>query len=50
MPVSPLQTPLPPTFAQDPAPVDEMEVLRSEISGLRDRLRVHAREARQPLR
>ncbi|GLR60069.1 succinoglycan biosynthesis protein exop [Rhizobium indigoferae] len=50
MPVSPLQTPLPPTFAQDPAPVDEMEVLRSEISGLRDRLRVHALEARQPLR
>ncbi|MFW8602964.1 succinoglycan biosynthesis protein exop [Rhizobium beringeri] len=50
MPVSPPQTPLPPTFAQDPAPVDEMEVLRSEISGLRDRLRVHALEARQPLR
>jgi hypothetical protein len=36
--------------AQDPAPIDEMEVLRSEISGLRDRLRVHALEARQPLR
>jgi hypothetical protein len=50
MPVSPPQTPLPPTFAQDPAPVDEMEVLRSEISDLRDRLRVHALEARQPLR
>ncbi|TAY50589.1 succinoglycan biosynthesis protein exop [Rhizobium leguminosarum] len=50
MPVSPPQTPLPPTFAQDPAPVDEMEVLRSEISGLRDRLRVHALDARQPLR
>ncbi|TBZ80315.1 succinoglycan biosynthesis protein exop [Rhizobium leguminosarum] len=50
MPVSTLQTPLPPTFAQDPAPVDEMEVLRSEISGLRDRLRVHALDARQPLR
>ncbi|NKM47679.1 succinoglycan biosynthesis protein exop [Rhizobium leguminosarum bv. viciae] len=33
-----------------PAPVDEMELLRSEISGLRDRLRVHALEARQPLR
>ncbi|MGR9195596.1 succinoglycan biosynthesis protein exop [Rhizobium leguminosarum] len=50
MPVSPPQTPLPPTFAEDPAPVDEMEVLRSEISGLRDRLRVHALDARQPLR
>jgi hypothetical protein len=33
-----------------PAPLDEMELLRSEISGLRDRLRVHALEARQPLR
>ncbi|MGR9134410.1 succinoglycan biosynthesis protein exop [Rhizobium leguminosarum] len=50
MPVSPPQTALPPTFARDPAQVDEMEVLRSEISGLRDRLRVHALEARQPLR
>ncbi|WP_027685963.1 succinoglycan biosynthesis protein exop [Rhizobium leguminosarum] len=50
MPVSPPQTPLPPTLAQDPAPVDEMEVLRSEISGLRDRLRLHALEARQPRR
>ncbi|MGR9433780.1 succinoglycan biosynthesis protein exop [Rhizobium leguminosarum] len=50
MPVSPPQTALPPTFAQDPAQVDEMEVLRSEISGLRDRLRVHALAARQPLR
>ncbi|TAY65085.1 succinoglycan biosynthesis protein exop [Rhizobium leguminosarum] len=50
MPASPPQTPLSPTFAQDPAPVDEMEVLRSEISGLRDRLRLHALEARQPLR
>lgn len=44
------QVPLPSMPAQDPAPVDEMEVLRSEISGLRDRLRVHAFEARQPLR
>ncbi|RWY91735.1 succinoglycan biosynthesis protein exop [Rhizobium leguminosarum] len=50
MPVSPPQIPLPPTFAQDPAPIDELEVLRSEISGLRDRLRVHALDARQPLR
>ncbi|MGO7589158.1 succinoglycan biosynthesis protein exop [Rhizobium leguminosarum] len=50
MPASPPQTPLPPTFAQDPAPVDEMEMLRSEISGLRDRLRLHALDARQPLR
>ncbi|MDR9807616.1 succinoglycan biosynthesis protein exop [Rhizobium hidalgonense] len=30
--------------------VDEMEALRSEISGLRDRLLVHGLEARQPLR
>ncbi|WP_017967060.1 succinoglycan biosynthesis protein ExoP [Rhizobium leguminosarum] len=44
------QVPLQSMPAQDPAPVDEMEVLRSEISGLRDRLRVHAFEARQPLR
>ncbi|TBD36332.1 GumC domain-containing protein [Rhizobium ruizarguesonis] len=44
------QAPLPSMPAQDPAPIDEMEVLRSEISGLRDRLRVHALEARQPLR
>ncbi|AUW40823.1 succinoglycan biosynthesis protein exop [Rhizobium leguminosarum] len=50
MPVSLPQTPLPPTLAQDPAPVDEMEVLCSEISGLRDRLRLHALEARQPRR
>ncbi|NNH56755.1 succinoglycan biosynthesis protein exop [Rhizobium laguerreae] len=46
MPVSRPQAP-PPSI---PAPADEMEVLRSEISGLRDRLRVHAFEARQPLR
>ncbi|API53243.1 succinoglycan biosynthesis protein exop [Rhizobium leguminosarum] len=46
MRVSRPQAPLPPM----PAPVDEMELLRSEISGLRDRLRVHALEARQPLR
>ncbi|TBB47668.1 GumC domain-containing protein [Rhizobium ruizarguesonis] len=44
------QAPLPSMPAQDPAPIDEMEVLRSEISGLRDRLRAHALEARQPLR
>ncbi|TBY45932.1 succinoglycan biosynthesis protein exop [Rhizobium leguminosarum bv. viciae] len=44
------QAPLPSMPARDPAPIDEMEVLRSEISGLRDRLRVHALEARQPLR
>ncbi|WP_027666410.1 succinoglycan biosynthesis protein exop [Rhizobium leguminosarum] len=53
MPVSRPQAPLPsvPSVpAQAPAPVDEMELLRSEISGLRDRLRVHALEARQPLR
>ena len=39
---------LPPAPVQHSAPADEMDVLRSEISGLRDRLRVHAREARQP--
>ncbi|MGZ2482165.1 uncharacterized protein involved in exopolysaccharide biosynthesis [Rhizobium pisi] len=49
VPLSRPQAPLPSMPAQDPAPVDEMEVLRSEISGLRDRLRVHALEARQPL-
>ncbi|MBY3039318.1 succinoglycan biosynthesis protein exop [Rhizobium laguerreae] len=50
MRVSRPQAPLPPMPAQAPAPVDEMELLRSEISGLRDRLRVHALEARQPMR
>ncbi|MBA9031368.1 succinoglycan biosynthesis protein exop [Rhizobium leguminosarum] len=50
MPVSRPQAPPPLIPAQDPAQVDEMEVLRSEISGLRDRLRVHALDARQPLR
>ncbi|RUM07210.1 succinoglycan biosynthesis protein exop [Rhizobium chutanense] len=33
-----------------PPPADEVEVLRSEISGLRDRLRVHALQGRQQLR
>ncbi|MBB4234894.1 succinoglycan biosynthesis protein exop [Rhizobium esperanzae] len=49
MPVSPS---LPSVRASQPVPppVDEVEVLRSEISGLRDRLRVHALEGRQPLR
>lgn len=50
MPAPQLQAPLLSMPAQDSAPIDEMEVLRSEISGLRDRLRVHALEARQPLR
>ena len=50
MPVLRPQAALPSMPAQAPAPVDEMELLRSEISGLRDRLRVHALEARQPLR
>ncbi|MBA1350069.1 succinoglycan biosynthesis protein exop [Rhizobium sp. WYCCWR 11146] len=50
MPVSRPQAPPPSMPAQAPAPVDEMELLRSEISGLRDRLRVHSLEARQPLR
>ncbi|NYT30986.1 succinoglycan biosynthesis protein exop [Rhizobium sp. WYCCWR 11128] len=48
--VSRPQAPLPSMPAPAPAPVDEMELLRSEISGLRDRLRVHSLEARQPLR
>ncbi|MGR9244605.1 succinoglycan biosynthesis protein exop [Rhizobium leguminosarum] len=50
MPVSRPQAPLPSMPVPAPAPVDEMEMLRSQISGLRDRLRVHALEARQPLR
>ncbi|MBY3213427.1 succinoglycan biosynthesis protein exop [Rhizobium laguerreae] len=50
MPVSRPQAPLPSMPVPAPAPVDEMELLRSEISGLRDRLRVHALEARQPMR
>ncbi|MBY5543222.1 succinoglycan biosynthesis protein exop [Rhizobium leguminosarum] len=49
-PVSRPQAPLPSMPVPAPAPLDEMELLRSEISGLRDRLRVHALEARQPLR
>ncbi|MBY5410063.1 succinoglycan biosynthesis protein exop [Rhizobium leguminosarum] len=50
MPAPRPQIPLPSMPAPDPAPIDEMEVLRSEISGLRNRLRVHALEARRPLR
>ncbi|MBY5335993.1 succinoglycan biosynthesis protein exop [Rhizobium leguminosarum] len=50
MPAPRPQVPLPSMPAPNPAPIDEMEVLRSEISGLRDRLRVHALEARRPLR
>lgn len=51
-----VEMPAPPSLASPPAPApapaaaDEMEVLRSEISGLRDRLRRHVMEARQPLR
>ncbi|PCK79610.1 succinoglycan biosynthesis protein exop [Rhizobium sophoriradicis] len=50
------EMPAPPSLASPPAPApalaaaDEMEELRSEISGLRDRLRLHLMEARQPLR
>ncbi|MBB4479044.1 succinoglycan biosynthesis protein exop [Rhizobium etli] len=50
------EMPAPPSLASPPAPApapaaaDEMEFLRSEISGLRDRLRLHVMEARQPLR
>ncbi len=50
------EMPAPPSLASPPAPApalaaaDEMEVLRSEISGLRNRLRLHVMEARQPLR
>ncbi|PDS76879.1 succinoglycan biosynthesis protein exop [Rhizobium sp. L43] len=50
MRVSPPLSSAPPASQPAPPPVDEMEVLRSEISGLRDRLRVHALEARPPLR
>ncbi|WP_049733060.1 succinoglycan biosynthesis protein exop [Rhizobium ecuadorense] len=45
----PLSSP-PPAPQPVPTAVDEMEVLRSEISGLRERLLVHGPEARQPLR
>ncbi|MBY3596703.1 GumC domain-containing protein [Rhizobium bangladeshense] len=48
MPVPP-SVPSPPPSPM-PAAVDEIEVLRSEISGLRDRLRFHVMETRQPLR
>ncbi|WHO72841.1 succinoglycan biosynthesis protein exop [Rhizobium sp. BT03] len=40
----------PPAPQPVPTAADEMEVLRSELSGLRDRLLVHGLEARQPLR
>ncbi|NYJ11458.1 uncharacterized protein involved in exopolysaccharide biosynthesis [Rhizobium leguminosarum] len=43
----PLSSPAPQPV---PAELDEMEALRSEISGLRDRLLVHGLDARQPLR
>ncbi|MDF0695257.1 succinoglycan biosynthesis protein exop [Rhizobium sp. MC63] len=43
------EMPAPPSLASPP-PADEMEVLRSEISGLRDRLRLHVMEAQQALR
>ncbi|HWT56545.1 MAG TPA: hypothetical protein VN284_01655, partial [Rhizobium sp.] len=46
----PLSSPPPPATQPVPAEVDEMEALRFEISGLRDRLLVHGLEARQPLR
>ncbi|MGV4793057.1 succinoglycan biosynthesis protein exop [Rhizobium sp. F40D2] len=46
----PLSSPQPPAPQPVPTEVDEMEALRSEISGLRDRLLVHGLEARQPLR
>ncbi|MDC9832265.1 succinoglycan biosynthesis protein exop [Rhizobium binxianense] len=50
MPVSLPLSSEPPAPQSVPPPADEMEMLRSEISGLRDRLRIHALEARQPLR
>ncbi|ARQ08817.1 exopolysaccharide biosynthesis protein [Rhizobium etli] len=40
----------PPSSVPAPAAVDEIELMRSEISGLRDRLRVHVMETRQPRR
>ncbi|MBB6220282.1 succinoglycan biosynthesis protein exop [Rhizobium leguminosarum] len=40
----------PPASHPVAAEVEEMEALRSEISGLRDRLLVHGLDARQPLR
>ncbi|EJC82600.1 uncharacterized protein involved in exopolysaccharide biosynthesis [Rhizobium leguminosarum bv. trifolii WSM2297] len=51
MPLSqPLSSEPPPAPQPVPTTVDEMEALRSEISGLRDRLLVHGLDARQPLR
>ncbi|MBX5008550.1 succinoglycan biosynthesis protein exop [Rhizobium lentis] len=50
LPMSPSVPSSPISPVPGSAAVDEMEVLRSEISGLRDRLRVHVMEARQPLR
>ncbi|MBX5220745.1 succinoglycan biosynthesis protein exop [Rhizobium sp. NLR9b] len=40
----------PPSPVPASAAVDEVELLRSQISGLRDRLRVHVMETRQPRR
>ena len=40
----------PPVHVQAPMPVDEMEVLRSEIASLRDRFRTHALETPQTFR
>ena len=42
--------PQPPVHVQAPMPVDEMEVLRSEIASLRDRFRAHALETPQAFR
>ncbi|WP_064693854.1 mechanosensitive channel MscK [Rhizobium aegyptiacum] len=50
LPASSLVPSPPPSPVPAPAAVEEMEVLRSEISGLRDRLRVHVMETRPPLR
>ncbi|OWO93838.1 succinoglycan biosynthesis protein exop [Rhizobium esperanzae] len=50
LPASPPVASPPPSPVPAPAAVDEIELLRSEISGLRDRLRVHVMETRQPRR
>ncbi|MDK4733723.1 succinoglycan biosynthesis protein exop [Rhizobium sp. CNPSo 3490] len=50
LPASPPVASPPPLPVPAPAAVDEIAQLRSEISGLRDRLRVHVMETRQPRR
>ncbi|RUV35375.1 succinoglycan biosynthesis protein exop, partial [Mesorhizobium sp. M1A.T.Ca.IN.004.03.1.1] len=50
LPASPPVASPPPLPLPAPAAVNEIALLRSEILGLRDRLRVHVMETRQPRR